>query len=208
VIADAAEWRRAHEEFFGGEGVAEFLGVTPVIGDGTLVVTERFRLALAGPARVRGLLLLAHGVPDYPWPPDDPYSRQFDQLYAAGDRDGIAELGLRTWAAAGAGQAAQAQVRGAAEAFFRVGDFERADPPAYGRLGQIRAPATVVVGDREYPMVARCAADIAARIPGCRQVTAPGADHLLPLRVPAMIADLVGNLAARTGTTRAPSMDV
>src|SRR6266567_2852420 len=151
-------------------------------------------LALADPARVRGLLLLAPGIPDYPWPPDDPYSRQFDKLYAAGDRDGIAELGLRTWAAAGADQAAQAQVRGAAEAFFRVGDFERADPPGYGRLGQIRAPATVVVGDREYPMVARCAADIAARIPGCRQVTAPGADHLLPLRVPAMIADLVGNL--------------
>jgi uncharacterized protein YhfF len=46
--ADAAEWRRAHEEFFGSEGVAEFLGVTPVIGDGTLVVTERFRLIKPG----------------------------------------------------------------------------------------------------------------------------------------------------------------
>jgi hypothetical protein len=48
VIADAAEWRRTHEEFFGGEGMAEFLGVTPVIGDGTLVVTERFRLIKPG----------------------------------------------------------------------------------------------------------------------------------------------------------------
>ena len=43
-------------------------------------------------------------------------------------------------------------------------------------------------------MVARCAADIAMRIPGCRQVGAPGADHLLPLRVPAMIAELVSKL--------------
>jgi len=85
-------------------------------------------LALAGPARVRGLLLLAPGVPDYPWPPDDPYGKQFDKLFAAGDRDAIAALSLRTWAAAGADQAAQAQVRGAADAYFRLGDYERPDP--------------------------------------------------------------------------------
>ena len=151
-------------------------------------------LALAGPARVRGLLLLAPGVPDYPWPPDDPYGKQFDKLFAAGDRDAIAALSLRTWAAAGADQAAQAQVRGAADAYFRLGDYERPDPPVYGRLGQIRIPAAVVVGHQEYPMVARCAADIAARIPGCQQIAAPGADHLLPLRVPAMIAELVSKL--------------
>lgn len=42
--ADATEWRRAHEDFFRSEGIAGFLGGTPVIGDGTLVVTERFRL--------------------------------------------------------------------------------------------------------------------------------------------------------------------
>ncbi len=151
-------------------------------------------LALADPARVRGLLLLAPGVADYPWPPDDPYGQQFDALFAAGDRDALAALGLRTWAAAGADQAAQAQVRGAADAYFRLGDYERPDPPVYARLGQIRTPAAVVVGDQEYPMVARCAADIAARIPGCQQIAAPGADHLLPLRVPAMIAELVSKL--------------
>ena len=42
--ADAAQWRTAHEDFFCSEGVARFLGATPVIGDDTLVVTERFRL--------------------------------------------------------------------------------------------------------------------------------------------------------------------
>ncbi len=45
--ADAAEWRRAHEDFFRSEGIAEFLGAAPVIDDGTLVVTERFRLVKA-----------------------------------------------------------------------------------------------------------------------------------------------------------------
>jgi pimeloyl-ACP methyl ester carboxylesterase len=154
-------------------------------------------LALADPARVRGLLLLAPGVQDYPWPADDPYGKQFDEFFAAGDRNALAALGLRTWAAAGADRAAQAQVRGAADAYFRLGDYERPDPPVYGRLGQIRVPATVVVGDQEYPMVARCAADIAARIPGCQQIAAPGADHLLPLRVPVMIAELVSELDDR-----------
>jgi uncharacterized protein YhfF len=42
--ADAAQWRAAHEDFFCSEGVARILGATPVIGDDTLVVTERFRL--------------------------------------------------------------------------------------------------------------------------------------------------------------------
>lgn len=58
------------------------------------------------------------------------------------------------------------------------------------RLGQIRIPAAVVIGDQEYPMVARCAEDIATTIPGGRQIPAPGADHLLPLRAPAVIAEL------------------
>lgn len=156
-------------------------------------------LALADPARVCGLLLLAPGVPDYPWPEDDPYGQQFDALYAAGDREGLADLGLRTWAAAGADRAAQEQIRGAAAAFFRVGDYERPDPPTYSRLGQIRVPAVMVVGDQEYPMVARCAADIATRIPGCQRVRALGADHLLPLRVPAMIAELASKLAGQDG---------
>jgi uncharacterized protein YhfF len=42
--ADAAQWRRAHEEFFRSDGVAAFLGAVPQIDDDTLVVTERFRL--------------------------------------------------------------------------------------------------------------------------------------------------------------------
>jgi uncharacterized protein YhfF len=42
--ADAADWRRAHEDFFTSDGVAEYLGATPLISDDTLVVTERFRL--------------------------------------------------------------------------------------------------------------------------------------------------------------------
>ncbi len=149
-------------------------------------------LALAGPERVAGLVLLAPGVQDYPWPIDDPYNREFMALATAGDRAGLAGLGLRTWAAAGpADAAAQAQVEGAVAAMFAQGDFEQPDPPAYDHLAEITAPAVVVVGDLEYPMVTRCADSIADRIPGCRRISAPGADHLIPLRVPDLVADVI-----------------
>ncbi len=113
----------------------------------------------------------------------------------AGDRAGLAGLGLRTWAAAGADPAARAQVEGSVAAMFAAADLERPDPPAYGRLAEIRAPTVLVLGDLDYPMVTTCADSIAACIPGCRQV-APGAGHLLPLR-PGLIADVIRQHVAR-----------
>jgi len=172
--------------------VLDHCGVTDVTlvghsgGGGTAI-----GLALADPDRVRRLLLLAPGVQDYPWPDEDPYMTEFGRLFAAGDRDGLVALGLRTWAAAGADPAARAQVRGAVDAFFLAGDYEQPDPPAYGRLADLRVPATMILGDLDYPMVIQCAQDIAARTPGCRRIAAPGADHLLPLRIPGQLAELI-----------------
>ncbi len=149
-------------------------------------------LALARPERVSALVLLAPGVPDYPWPMDDPYNTEFMALATADDRAGLAELGLRTWAAANpADAAARAQVEGAVAAMFAQRDFEQPGPPVYDHLAEITAPAVVVVGDLEYPMVARAAGNIADRIPGCRRITVPGADHLIPLRAPDLVADVI-----------------
>lgn len=156
-------------------------------------------LALADPSRVSALLLLAPGAPDYPWPPQDPYFVSFAELYEAGDRAGLIELGLRTWAAADPGPAAREQVRGAVGAFFTSADYEQPGPPTYARLGEITAPSVVVTGQLEYPIVASCAAEIGARIPGCCQITALGADHLLPLRIPDLIAQLTAELASGAG---------
>ncbi len=150
-------------------------------------------LALADPQRVRALLLLAPGAADYPWALEDPYFTGMNELFETGDREAIAALGMRTWASCG-GPAAWAQIRGATDAFFRVSDHERPDPPAYERLGQIQVPTAMVIGDRDYPAMIRCADDIAARIPGCHHTTALGADHMLPLRVPGPLVELVGKM--------------
>lgn len=151
-------------------------------------------LALDQPDRVSALILVAPGVEDYPWPQDDPYLAEFGALLQAGDREGLAALGLRTWAAAGADPAAQAQIRSAVAAFFAIGDLMRPDPPAYPRLGEIKAPSVLAIGDLDYAMVRDCAGRIAQAIPGCRLILVPGADHLLPLRTPGALADIIGQL--------------
>ena len=72
--------------------------------------------------------------------------------YSRPETGTLAALGLPTWAATGADQ--RRRLRSAGQPmFFRLGGYERPDPPVYGRLGQIRVPAAVVVGDQEYPMV-------------------------------------------------------
>ena len=152
-------------------------------------------LALSDPERTAALVLISPGVVDYPWPHDDPYLGEFAKLYAAGDREGLVRLGLATWAPVG-GDAAAAEIRAAVAAFLTVGELEQPDPPAYDRLSRVRAPAVMVRGDREYPMVADGADAIASRIPGCRRLVIPGADHMLPLRAPDQLARII---ASQTG---------
>jgi 3-oxoadipate enol-lactonase len=151
-------------------------------------------LALSDPERVTSLILIAPGAPDYPWPQDDPYFVEFARLAAADDREGLISLGLKTWAPAGDDAAAVAQISAAVAGGFTVGDLEQPDPPAYERLGEVQAPTVMLRGDREYPIVTECADRIASRIPGCRKVVVPGADHLLPLRAPSLVAEIITGL--------------
>jgi 3-oxoadipate enol-lactonase len=88
-----------------------------------------------------------------------------------------------------------AQLRSAARAWIANGDLEQKDPPAVGRLGDIRVPAILLIGDKDYPPLIACDEMIVAGIPGCRKIDVPGGDHLLPLRVPGLVADTIAELA-------------
>jgi 3-oxoadipate enol-lactonase len=84
-------------------------------------------------------------------------------------------------------------------AFFAQGDWLEPDPPALGRLHEITARADVVVGDLDDPVVIGCAKAVAAGIPASRLLTVPGADHLLPLREPGLLARVIaGHLTGDT----------
>jgi pimeloyl-ACP methyl ester carboxylesterase len=148
-------------------------------------------LALADSARVTALVLVAPGVHDYPWPRDDPYMQEVARLIEEKDREGLVALGLRTWAPAGADEEIRDQFNGAVSSWFANGDLERPDPAVFDRLGEVHAPAIALVGDFEYPMVVYSSDAIARRIDGCRLLMVPGADHLLPLRVPARLAEVI-----------------
>ena len=148
-------------------------------------------LALAQPERVRSLILVAPGLGDCPWPVEDPYLAEFDGLFAAGDMDGLVGLGTRTWAAAGDGPEVEAQMRSGVKGMFAQGDLLNPDPPAFNRLPEIHVPTSLVIGDLDHPMLVDCANAIGALLVGCRVIAVHGADHMLPLRVPQRLAELI-----------------
>jgi 3-oxoadipate enol-lactonase len=156
-------------------------------------------LALAEPAMVAALVLVAPGTQDYPWPGRDPFLVEAGKLTNEGDQDGMVALGLRTWAPAGHDAQVKAQFRGAVSAWFAGGHLRGADPAAFSRLAEVTVPAVMAVGDLEYPMVLASARAMASRIPGCGTILVPGADHLLPLRAPGRLAEIVAATAEHAG---------
>jgi 3-oxoadipate enol-lactonase len=62
---------------------------------------------------------------------------------------------------------------------------ERLDPPANGRLGEIRTPTLVIVGDGDVPDVIETAAILERGIAGARKVVFPGVAHMVNMERPA-----------------------
>jgi 3-oxoadipate enol-lactonase len=152
-------------------------------------------LALAQPERVSALVLVSPGVSGYPSPQDPELDAKFDACADAGDVEGIARLALGIWTTGEPDDAVLAQLRSAAKAWLANGEHEQPSPPAFDRLGAITAPAVLLIGDKDHPPLIECDEAIVARIPGCRKIDVPGGDHLLPLRVPDLVAETIEELA-------------
>jgi pimeloyl-ACP methyl ester carboxylesterase len=70
------------------------------------------------------------------------------------------------------------------------------DPPAAGRLGEVRAPTLVVQAEHDFEVIQRAAAVLEERIPGASRVVIPGTDHIVNLREPeAFDREVLGFLA-------------
>jgi len=63
--------------------------------------------------------------------------------------------------------------------------FEAAEPPSSERLAELRAPALVVVGDRDLPTFVEFANEYASRLPHARRLVMAGVGHLPNLEAPA-----------------------
>ncbi|MFG1952342.1 alpha/beta fold hydrolase [Micromonospora sp. NPDC048830] len=73
----------------------------------------------------------------------------------------------------------------ASELTLSAVDVTELDPPAAGRLGELRVPVLVTAGAADVPDIGRLADRIAAEAPGAvRLPDVPDAGHLLPLERP------------------------
>jgi 3-oxoadipate enol-lactonase len=115
----------------------------------------------------------------------------------AGDVDAIARLIQGIWGAAGSTEAVMEQFRSAARADLSCGDLMQEDPPVLDRLGEIAVPASLLVGDLDYPPLIESNRHAAARIPGCQLTVVPGMDHLPPLRDPDLVLTIITTTLSR-----------
>jgi 3-oxoadipate enol-lactonase len=147
-------------------------------------------LAITRPHRVSALVLLCPGITGYPVPQDPEFEAAFARA-AAGGVDGVAEYGLSMWARAGRTPEVMAQLRSAAGAWLAQDDLLRPNPAVFDRLGEIRVPTSLLVGDRDMEWLIDANRQAARRIPGVRFVEVPGVDHLPPLRIPDQVLALI-----------------
>jgi len=145
-------------------------------------------LALAAPDRVRALVLVGSGLAGHPF--REPALLQlWDQSEGAierGDHLEAARVELDTWVG-GVGRdpsAVTPEVRRRVEAMLLAAyahggaDLEEPDPPASGRLGEVAAPALVVVGEHDRPDIHAMADALCDGIPRAERVLVGGTAHL------------------------------
>jgi 3-oxoadipate enol-lactonase len=161
-------------------------------------------VALAHPERIRSLALIAPGMSGY----DSPRLPGLDDRIAAWERrdgNGLALEYLRLWGPISFDEAGRLRADDPAAAvildqadWFLEDEQEIEEPAAEPRLAEIEVPTLIVLGDRDVESIADIGRRYAAGIRGARLVTLAGADHLLPLRVPAQLHPLLlEHLAAR-----------
>jgi 3-oxoadipate enol-lactonase len=163
--------------------------------------------ALEHPERVDALVLVAPGLPEHEWSEEaEKASEEEDRLFEEGDLDGAAEVNLRIWvdgprrgpdAVPEVRERVRTMVMRSFELYRKVleegepGPVARLDPPAMARLGEIRVPTLIVVGDADVPDILAICDQLAAGIPGSRMVVYEDVAHMLPMERPDEFAQLV-----------------
>jgi pimeloyl-ACP methyl ester carboxylesterase len=167
-------------------------------------------LAVARPDLVRALVLVDSGLPG--GPPSDAiraYADAEDEAVSRGDLDAAVEENLRMWVD-GPGRApddVDPAVRGAVAEMVRrslelhVPRWEEVDeellvPDVADRLGEVRAPTLVVVGDEDVDHMQAIARRLASEIPRARLLTIAGAAHFPSLEQPAVFDEALRGFLA------------
>lgn len=161
--------------------------------------------ALVYPDRVDKLVLMGPGLSGFPFNLKDEAVQAMIARAKTGDAQGAMDLWLQhpMMAPAMARPALAARIRPIAVDNARIWTSlavgERVpNPPAITRLGEIKAPTLVIVGERDVPDIQQIVKLLAANVRGARVEVVPGAAHLPNMEDPALVNRLLGDfLSAR-----------
>jgi pimeloyl-ACP methyl ester carboxylesterase len=194
------EGQYAHEEDLGALLVHLGLGRVSLVGcsQGSRIALD---FALRHPERVERLVLTSPAVSGlrYDGPPP-PQAAELEAADAAGDLARVNELEMQIWVDGPrrAPDQVDAAVRRLALAMNAialanegVGSERPMEPPAAGRLGEVRAPALILVGELDTPRTRAAAEHLAAGLPNARRVVLSGAAHLPNMEQPTAYNRLV-----------------
>jgi len=154
---------------------------------------------LANPGRVSALILVAPGLSGFPFhgPEMDAFAAEQRQAYNQGGMPAVNRVFVRWWCVgptrrrADVDSAVLAAVdtmvagSGGRWPLERLG--RELEPPAWGRLREIRVPTLAVDGSLDMPNILEILDSVATQVPGARQVVIPGAAHMVNMEKPAEI---------------------
>jgi len=158
--------------------------------------------ALAHPERVSKLVLVGAGVSGQPF--DDKDDHLFAEVAAAEkakDMKALNEAEMKLWLVGPGRSPAQIDKRlrdlfldmngRSLQNDFETAPMQKPDPPAFGRLEEIKAPTLVIVGDCDLPEIQHTADLLVSKIHGARKKVINDAAHLPNLEHPEKFNRLV-----------------
>jgi pimeloyl-ACP methyl ester carboxylesterase len=164
--------------------------------------------ALEHPERVERLVFVGAGLRGFKTTPDE----KVLNAYRVGAREGAEKYfeaflqtdllaGLRTRPKAREAMRRMMVENHKSIAYISAGHSQSPEPPTAERLGQIKAPTLVVIGSLDGKNLLDIADTLAAKIPGARKVTIPGASHHPPVETPAELNRILLDFLSKRRTT-------
>jgi 3-oxoadipate enol-lactonase len=145
--------------------------------------------ALEHPDRVAALILIAPGLSgNQPDPSLASASEEQEAAYNAKDWERLIELELQMWVDGPkrtpdeSDTAVRAKIREMELENLKINtdgyDSVQLDPPAFGRLHQIRVPTLIIIGDGDQPSLVTTASKLAREIPNAQLHEMQGVAHV------------------------------
>jgi 3-oxoadipate enol-lactonase len=171
--------------------------------------------AVENPNLVAGLLLVSPGVSGFTaelapdgkstFEQDNARSSKIPAAWKAGKKEEALRLLQEYWASAQEGankDLVRSMMQENAQEIFTeasMGHSQALDPPAVGRLGSVKAPALVLLGDRDEPTMTYIVRVVVRGLAHAELVPVPGGDHLVNLSRPADFDKALRRLLAQAG---------